>query len=336
MTGGAGFIGSHLVEALIAMEKDVTVLDDLSTGAESNLAGLPAGTVRMVNGSVLDAVAVDGLIAEADVVVHLAAAVGVRLIATRPLESFMNNVKGAENVLESAHRYRRKVVLASSSEIYGKSTDTPFREDGDRMLGHPRAWRWAYSTAKSVDEILAHGYSQEKDLPTVVVRLFNTVGPRQSGSYGMVLPTLVSQAVAGEPLTVYGDGRQTRCFCHVEDVVAALMTLATDPRAEGEVFNVGSTEEVTILELAERVLKMTASSSEIVLVPYEEVYTGGYEDMARRVPDISKIRSLIGWRPRRTLDETILDVVEGLSVAARPGLRRAGARNVPTKSAWQA
>jgi UDP-glucose 4-epimerase len=336
VTGGAGFIGSHLVDALVSAQQDVIVLDDLSTGSESNLGGVPPGAIRLVHGSVLDGVTVDELVAQADVVIHLAAAVGVRLIVTRPLESFISNIKGAENVLDSAHGHGRKVLLASTSEIYGKSTEAPFREDGDRTLGHPRVWRWAYSTAKSVDEILAHGYSQERGLATVVVRLFNTVGPRQTGSYGMVLPTLVSQALAGEPLTVYGDGTQTRCFCHVKDVVAALMTLAVDPRAEGEVFNVGSTEEVTILELAKRVIEMTGSSSKIVLVPYEEAYAEGYEDMARRVPDISKIGDLIGWRPRRTLDETISDVIEGAPAAAGEPVRAGtGATSGDTRSAWR-
>jgi UDP-glucose 4-epimerase len=263
---------------------------------------------------------VDELVSDVDVVVHLAAAVGVELIVQRPLRSLLTNIRGSETVLEAAHRYRRKVLLASTSEIYGKNVHGPFREDDDRVLGSNKVSRWAYSTSKAVDEVLAFAYYRERNLPTVVVRLFNTVGPRQTGAYGMVMPRLVAQALAGEPLTVFGDGRQTRCFCHVSDVVNALLALLEKPAAEGDVFNVGSTEEVTILELAESIIRETASSSTIRLVPYENAYEEGFEDMRRRVPDISKIREMVGWEPRRHLKQIIAEVVSAtisLSGAAR-------------------
>lgn len=287
----------------------MTVLDNLATGRVENLESI-AGRFQMVHGSVLDALLVDDLVADSDVVVHLAAAVGVRLIVEKPLHSLITNIRGSETVLEAAHRYRRKVLITSTSEIYGKNTDGPFKEDDDRVLGSTRVSRWGYSTSKAVDEILAFAYHRERGLPTVVVRLFNTVGPRQSPAYGMVLPRFIEQALAGEPLTVHGDGGQSRCFCHVEDVVRGLIDLLEEPRAEGDVFNLGSTEEVTILELAQRVIDLTGSSSEIKLVPYEEAWEAGFEDMRRRVPDTSKVRSLIGWEPRLRLDRTILSVQE--------------------------
>jgi UDP-glucose 4-epimerase len=312
VTGGAGFIGSHLCDALVAEGNQVTVLDNLSTGRQENIELLRA-EARLVHGSVLDELLVDEAVRESDVVVHLAAAVGVRLIVERPLHSFLTNVRGAEVVLEAAHRYRRKVLVASSSEVYGKNGG-PFREDDDRVLGSNAVSRWSYATSKAVDEILALAYHRERGLPAVVVRLFNCVGPRQSSAYGMVLPNLVEQALAGRPLTVHGDGLQTRCFCHVRDVVNALLRLIHDPRAEGEVFNVGSTEEVSILELARRVVSATGSGSPVRLVPYEEAYGEGYEDMRRRIPDISRVRALTGWEPRMSLDEIISEVI----VAADP------------------
>lgn len=321
VTGGAGFIGSHFVDSVVADGHEVTVVDNLSTGRLKNL-DQSEGSVRFVQGSILDPLLVDDLVQGADVVVHLAAAVGVRLIVERPLHSFITNIKGSENVLEAAHRYRKKVLLASTSEIYGKNMHGPFKEDDDRVLGSNKIARWGYSTSKAVDEILAFAYHRERGLPTIVVRLFNTVGPRQTAAYGMVIPNLVQQALAGRPLTVHGDGRQTRCFCHVLDVVDALKLLLDEPRAHGEVFNVGSTEEVSILELAERIIRATGSSSSVTMVPYEKAWDEGFEDMRRRVPDISRVQSLVEWQPRRDLDaiinELLLDQPSGRP-AARVG-----------------
>lgn len=309
VTGGAGFIGAHLTQALVDCGAQVTVLDNLSTGQQSNLNAVQ-DQVRLVHGSVLDPLLTDELVSESDVVVHLAAAVGVKLIVEHPLRSFITNIRGAETVLEAAHRYRKKVLLASTSEVYGKTTKVPFREDDDRVLGSNKVSRWGYSTSKAVDEILAFAYWREKGLPTVVVRLFNTVGPRQTPAYGMVLPRFVEQALKGEPLTVYGDGSQTRCFCHVEDVVDALLRLLEDPSCVGDVFNVGATEEISIYQTAERVIATTGSSSQIQLVAYEDAYEEGFEDMMRRVPDISKIREAVGWEPKTGLDQIIVELVE--------------------------
>lgn len=318
ITGGAGFIGSHLAEALLARGDSVIALDNLSTGNLRNLEPLEHHrNFRFVQASVLDELAVDEVMTDADVVVHLAAAVGVKLIVEHPLRSLTTNIRGSEIVLESAHRYRRKVLVASSSEIYGKAGG-PFSETSDRVLGPPSVARWAYSTAKSVDEILAFAYHKERGLPAVIVRLFNTVGPRQSPAYGMVVPRLVRQALLGEPLTVYGDGTQTRCFCHVADVVSALMALLDDERAEGEVYNVGSVEEVSILELAERIIAKAASGSHIALIPYEEAYEVGFEDMEHRVPDISKVYRLLGWEPKYSL-EGILEETIAEARAELPG-----------------
>lgn len=306
ITGGAGFIGGHLAESLLARGDSVVALDNLSTGRLGNLdrsVGHPR--FRFVQASVLDELAVDEAVHEADVVVHLAAAVGVKLITEQPLRSFTTNIRGSEIVIEAAHRYRRKVLIASTSEIYGKAGG-PLSETTDRVLGTPEVARWAYSVAKSVDEILAFAYHKERGLPMVIVRLFNTVGPRQSPAYGMVVPRLVRQALAGEPLTVHGDGTQTRCFCHVADVVRALVGVLDDQRAEGKVFNIGSTEEVSIGELAERIIRRTGTTSTVAIIPYGQAYEAGFEDMERRVPDTSKLRDLTGWRPRFSLDE-ILD-----------------------------
>jgi nucleoside-diphosphate-sugar epimerase len=309
VTGGAGFIGSHLTEELLARGSRVAVLDNLSTGSLQNLDAC-IDDVRFVQGSVLDPLLVDELVSEADVVVHLAAAVGVKLVMDHPLRSFLTNVRGTEVVLEAAHRYGKKILIASTSEIYGKSNDVPFTEDDDRILGSLRMWRWGYSISKAVDELLAHAYHRERGLPSIVVRLFNTTGPRQTGAYGMVLPRFVSQALAGEPLTVYGDGSQTRCFCHVNDVVEAVCLLLDEPRAEGEVFNVGSTEEVSIKELAERVIEIAGSDSEIRSVPFEEAFGDGFEEMVRRVPDTSRIRDVTGWTPTRNLTDIIGEMVD--------------------------
>jgi UDP-glucose 4-epimerase len=310
LTGGAGFIGSHLAEALLGRGDSVVALDNLSTGRLANLeAVFHHPNFRFVQGSVLDELMVDELVYACDVVIHLSAAVGVKLIVERPLRSFTTNIRGSETVLEAAHRYRRRIVLASTSEIYGKNGGRPLAEDADRLLGSPTVARWAYSTAKAVDEILAYAYHRERGLPTTVVRLFNTVGPRQSPAYGMVIPRLVRQAVRDEPLTVYGDGLQTRCFCHVADIVDGLLRLLDHPGSEGEVFNLGSTEEISILGLARRVIEQANSRSSIRLVPYEEAYSVGFEDMRRRVPDTTKVRELTGWRPSRNLEDILTETL---------------------------
>jgi UDP-glucose 4-epimerase len=314
ITGGAGFIGSHLTERLVERGDRVTILDDLSTGRYENVAHLDGHpNVQLVIGTILNETLVDKLVERVDVVFHLAAAVGVELIIKKPLESMVTNIRGSEVVMEMAHRYRKKVLIASTSEIYGKNIHGPFKEDDDRVLGSPLKSRWSYSTSKAVDEILAYVYWKEKQVPTIIVRLFNTVGPRQSGAYGMVIPRFVSQALAGQPLKVHGEGKQTRCFLHVRDVVDAMIKLAEHPRAVGEVFNLGSQEEISIEELAERVIQLTKSASRIDYVPYEEAYEEGFEDMPRRIPDISKIRSLIGFQPTMNLNQIILSVVESLA-----------------------
>lgn len=310
ITGGAGFIGSHLVEALLARDDLVVAFDNLSTGRLRNLDHVGSHpNLRFVQGSVLDELAVDELMHECDVVVHLAAAVGVKLIVEQPLRSFTTNIRGSEIVIESAFRHRRPILLASTSEIYGKNTDVPLREDDDRILGSPSIARWAYSTAKAVDEILAHAYHRERGLPTIVVRLFNTVGPRQSPAYGMVVPRLARQAVAGEALTVYGDGTQSRCFCHVSDVVDALLRLLDTPAAVGGVFNIGSQEEISVRGLAERIIERTNAGSSIQLIPYADAYAVGFEDMKRRVPSIDRIRALTGWQPTRNLDAILMEAI---------------------------
>lgn len=310
ITGGAGFIGSHLADLLLARGEEVMILDNLSTGSMSNIAHLrdhPAVSIHP--GSILDEDVVSELVGWADVVVHLAASVGVRLIIERPLESLINNIRGTEIVLESCARFGRRVLIASTSEIYGKNGKGPLREDSDRILGSPTKARWSYSTAKAVDEILAHVYWREKATPATVVRLFNTVGPRQTGEYGMVLPRFVGQALRGEDLTVYGTGEQRRCFCHVRDTVRALVSLLDEPRSVGDVFNIGNQNEISISDLARRVIEMTGSSSRLVHIPYAVAYEEGFEDMERRIPDISKISALTGWRPTVALDEIIADVI---------------------------
>ncbi|WP_141576686.1 NAD(P)-dependent oxidoreductase [Actinomadura sp. WMMA1423] len=308
VTGGAGFIGSHVVDALLARGDHVTALDNLSTGRASNLDPSMPG-LRFVQGSVLDESLVDELVHQCDVVIHLAAAVGVKLVIEQPLRSLTTNIRGSEIIIEAAHRYRRKILLASTSEIYGKNSSGPLPETADRVLGDNTIVRWAYSTAKAVDEILANVYHRERGLPTIVVRLFNTVGPRQSPAYGMVIPRLVRQALRDEPVTVFGDGRQTRCFTHVADVVAALLRLLGEDRAIGGTFNVGASEEISILALAEAVIARCESASPIRLVPYEDAYGPGFEDMRRRVPDTARLRALTGWAPLRTLDDILGDTI---------------------------
>ena len=310
VTGGGGFIGGHLVERLLADGHRVTVLDNFSTGDRANLDKVALHPrLEVVHGSVLDEVALDEVVDSVDRVVHLAAAVGVRMIMEQPLRSFHTNVRGAENVLASAHRFRRPVLLMSTSEIYGRNTDDALNEDSDCLHGPPSVVRWAYSTAKAVDEILGNLYFKERGLPVTIVRLFNTVGPRQSASYGMVLPALVEQALDGRPITIYGDGLQTRCFLHVDDAVSALCALLHFPGAAGVTVNVGSREEVSILELALRVKVATGSDSPILHMPYHLVYSDGFEDMRRRRPDTDRIRQLVGWTPTIRLDEIIADVV---------------------------
>lgn len=321
VTGGAGFIGSHLTEALLARGDEVVVLDNLSTGRLQNLDAAQAHPgFRFIQGSVLDELVVDELVHQTDVVVHLAAAVGVKLIVDQPLRSFTTNIEGTATVIEAAHRYRRPILLASTSEIYGKNTNVPLAEDDDRILGSPSVARWSYSTAKAVDEILAYAYHRERGLPTKVVRFFNTVGPRQSPAYGMVIPRFIHQALAGDAITVFGDGGQTRCFGHVQDVVRAVVGLLDRDDLAGDVFNIGSSEEVSILELAHRVVAKTGSRSEIRLMPHHEFYGEGYADMQRRVPDTGKIRAALGWTHTRSLDtileETIADARAALAVAA--------------------
>jgi UDP-glucose 4-epimerase len=311
VTGGAGFIGSHLCDHLVEQGHSVHVLDDLSTGSAANVAQLEGcDGFHFTLGSVADEEVVDELVRETDVVVHLAAAVGVKLVVESPVRAIETNVHCTEIVLAHADRHGKPVLLASTSEVYGKSSALPFREDGDLQMGATDKSRWAYACSKAIDEFLAMAYWRERDLPVIVVRLFNTVGPRQTGSYGMVVPTLVGQALAGEPLTVYGDGRQTRCFCHVADVVRALAGLIDDERARGNVFNVGATAEISMLDLARRIIAVTGSSSEVSLMTYADAYGDGFEDMFRRIPDIAKVRGLIGWSPTRSLDDVIRDVVE--------------------------
>jgi UDP-glucose 4-epimerase len=311
ITGGAGFIGSHLAEQLLQRGHEVGVIDNLSTGSIENISHLKGAPGFSY---VIDTIDNEPLLAEwidrSDVVFHLAAAVGVKLIVERPVHTIETNVHGTEVVLKHANKKKKLVVLASTSEVYGKSTDVPFREKADLVLGATSKHRWAYACSKLLDEFLALAYWKERKLPVVIVRLFNTVGPRQTGQYGMVLPTFVRQALGGQPITVFGDGRQSRSFTYVGDVVEALIALASEPRAVGEVFNIGNTGEVTIRHLAERVKSLTSSESLIQYIPYDQAYETGFEDMPRRVPDISKVKALIGFQPKLELDDIIKSVIE--------------------------
>ena len=311
ITGGAGFIGSHLSEALLAAGHQVLIIDDLSTGSFDNIAHLKG---RDGFEYFIDTVDNEPLLAElidrSDVVFHFAAAVGVKLIVEQPVRTIETNVHGTEVVLKHANKKKKLVVIASTSEVYGKSENVPFREDSDLVLGPTPKHRWAYACSKAIDEFLALAYWKERKLPVIIVRFFNTVGPRQTGQYGMVIPNFVRQALAGEPITVFGDGTQTRSFSHVADIVGALMKLVAEPKAIGQVINIGNTEEVSILTLAERVRDVSGSKSVITLVPYDKAYESGFEDMPRRVPDLGKVESLIGYRPRYTLDDILKQVVE--------------------------
>jgi len=312
ITGGAGFIGSHLSELLLDRGVEVYVLDDLSTGSERNVAHLrDRQGFHLVVDSVLKSSVVNELVHRCDVVYHLAAAVGVRLIVEEPVHTLVTNIQGTENVLDHCNRFGKRVLVASTSEVYGDRREPEaLAEESKRMYGPTTARRWAYAESKALDEFLALAYHQERGLDCVIVRLFNTVGPRQSGQYGMVIPRFVTNALAGRPLEIYGDGTQTRCFCHVQDTIRALVDLMDARGISGEIFNVGSTERVTINELARRVVTMTGSSSQFVSVPYNEVYGQGIEDMLHRQPAIEKVNEAIGWEPTRTLEEILGDIVQ--------------------------
>jgi len=316
ITGGAGFIGSHLTEHLLAAGDEVTVLDNLSTGSRDNLANVEDHpNFRFIEGSILERDAVIKLVSKADRVFHLAAAVGVHLIVDHPLESLRTNIHGTEVVLDACREANASLLLASTSEIYGKNTADALHEESDRVLGSPLKSRWTYAAAKGIDEAFAHAYWRQFGLRVSIIRLFNTVGPRQTGRYGMVVPNLVGQALRGEPLTVFGDGLQTRCFSYVSDVVPALVKIAEEPKAYGQAFNLGGMTEISILDLAKRAIELLDSKSTITLVPYEQAYGEGYEDMRRRVPDNTRSHELVGFKPTTTVDEIILNVAESLKAA---------------------
>ena len=307
ITGGAGFIGSHLVEKLISRGDQAVVFDNLSTGSASNLSGIK-DKIKFEQGNILDKAVIDKLVSESDYVVHLAAALGVFNIVNKPLESLRTNLQGSEVVLEACDKYRKPVLIASTSEIYGKNDKLPLNEEDDRIIGHPLKSRWSYSEAKAVDESLAYFYYLENKLPIRIVRFFNTVGPRQVGHYGMVVPRFVSAALKNESLSVYGSGDQIRCFCHVDDAVGALLLVMDSEKAVGEVFNIGNNQQISIMELAKKVIEITGSTSSIEKIAYEKAYPEGFEDMQRRVPDISKIKQVLGWSPEINLDQIIKDI----------------------------
>ena len=328
ITGGAGFIGSHLAEYLLSKDQQVTIIDDLSTGSFANVEHLQADPrFRFAIDKINDEVVMDRLVSECEVVYHLAAAVGVKLIVEDPVHTIETNILGTHEVLKLASRYRKKTLIASTSEIHGKSEDVPFGEDADRLLGPVSKARWSYSSSKAIDEFLGLAYHRQKGLPVVIFRLFNTVGPRQTGQYGMVVPRFVRQALSGQPITVYGDGQQQRCFCNVNDSVRAIAGLAEAPAAVGQVFNIGTTEEVSILELARRVLAVAdpggaeGDDDRIVFVPYEDAYESGFEDMMRRVPDTGRIKDAIGWEAEIALDETLGEVVAHIRAELESGDR---------------
>ncbi len=311
ITGGAGFIGSHLADYLLDRGDQVILLDDLSTGRLANISHLNSrADAEFVLGSILNADLIDNVASRVDTIFHLAAAVGVNLIVEKPLESLMTNIRGTETVVEKAHKHGTRILVMSTSEIYGKNTSDSLSEGDDRILGSPLKSRWSYSEAKAIDEILAYTYWREKGLETVIIRLFNTVGPRQTGSYGMVVPRFVGQALRNEPITIFGDGTQTRCFCHVRDVVKGLVALSPHPEAFGKVFNLGGGEEVSIKELAERVIELAGSQSSLEFLPYDVAYEAGFEDMERRVPDTERARQLVGFEPSTSLDDIVRSVIE--------------------------
>ena len=323
LTGGAGFVGSHLAEALLALGHQVSVVDDLSTGSMDNIAHLKdqPGFEYVIDSIMNDRLTAE-LVDQADVVFHLAAAVGVKLIVEAPVRTIETNVHGTEVVLRHCEKKSKLMVVFSTSEVYGKSTDVPFREDADLVMGPTPKHRWAYACSKAIDEFLALAYHKERRLPVIIVRLFNTVGPRQTGRYGMVIPNFVRQALQGEPITVHGDGTQTRSFTYVGDVVTGLLKLIQEPKAVGQVFNIGNNEEISILDLAKRVRSLTGSRSEIQLIPYDQAYEAGFEDMPRRVPDLTKINRLIGYKPTLALDDILARVIEHQRGALAVGHRR--------------
>jgi UDP-glucose 4-epimerase len=330
VTGGAGFIGSHLVDSLLAEGNEVWALDDLSTGRRENLNDASARSAfHFVEGSVLDSALVSDLVSKVDEVYHLAAAVGVKFVLDNPLRSLLTNIRGSEEVLEAADRHgKKKVILFSSSEVYGKGASIPFHEDDDRLLGPTSVLRWSYAASKAVDEFLALGYHRERRLPVIVVRCFNTCGPRQSPHYGMVIPRFVERALRNEPILVYGDGLQSRCFSSVHDVVRGVLLLAKEPKALGEVYNIGTQEEVTVADLARRIKALTGSSSDIETVEYEAIYGTRFEDMQRRVPSLDKIRALVDYEPEVTLDQLLRGTIEHIRNEQRRPAARVG---VPTR-----
>ncbi len=307
LTGGAGFIGSHLADILIEKGDQVCVVDNLSTGVSKNLGSVKE-KISFSEGSILDKSLIDKLVSQCDFVVHLAAALGVFNIVNKSLESLQTNLQGTEIVLEAADKYKKSILIASSSEIYGKNDKVPLSEEDDRIVGHPLKSRWSYSEAKAVDESLAYFYHQERNLPVRIVRFFNTVGPRQLGNYGMVVPRFVVSALKNEPLQVYGSGDQIRCFCHVDDAIRALLLVMESDKAIGQVFNIGNNQQISIMDLAKKVIAITGSKSKIVNIPYSKAYPEGYEDMQRRVPDILKIKNRLGWSPQIGLDQIIKDI----------------------------
>ena len=307
VTGGAGFIGSHLIESLINRSDQVVVLDNLSTGSSKNLSKV-TDQITVHNGSILDQQLVDKLVADCDYVIHLAAALGVFNIVNKPLESLKTNLQGSEIILQAADKHRKPVLIASTSEIYGKNEKVPLNEEADRIIGHPLKSRWSYSEAKAVDESLAYFYHLENKLPVRIVRFFNTVGPRQVGHYGMVVPRFIEAALKNEPLSIYGSGEQIRCFCHISDVIRALLLVIDSDQAVGEVFNIGNNQQSSINQLAERVISLLGSKSKIERISYKDAYPEGFEDMQRRVPDISKIKRVLGWSPQLDLDQIIKDI----------------------------
>ena len=313
ITGGAGFIGSHLIDRLITDDNSVVIFDDISTGSIENVnQHFNKSNFLFMNGSVLDQELLESAVKDVDYIFHLAAAVGVFNIVNHPLLSLVTNIRGTENVLEAAHRRNTPVFLSSSSEVYGKNTSDALRESDDRILGSPTTLRWSYSEAKAIDETLAFAYWTEKKLPTRIVRFFNTVGPRQVGAYGMVIPRFVSMALNNEPITIYGNGEQTRCFGHVYDVIDAVISVAFSDKTIGKVINIGNNFEISMNDLAKKIIQETGSKSEIKYIPYSEAYGDGFEDMERRVPNIDLIKSLTGWQPKRDLTQIIKDVVEDL------------------------